>query len=81
MKFLNACSFERHGSIQHSEEHHSCAPQVHVEAVTVLVLQNFRSDISRGSALLTHLHTRLRLLTDTEISDFHGTFTIKQDVV
>jgi hypothetical protein len=77
VKFFHARSLEWDCSVQHCEKDDTRAPQINVEAVAVLVLEDFRSDVGGSAALLPHFHPRLALLTNAEICNFDRAFAVK----
>lgn len=81
MEILKVLGFKRHSSAKHCIEKNSEGPNVHKEAFITLVNNDFRSQISRSSALLLNDLALLYDLGDTEIADLNSFLTVKEYIV
>ena len=81
VQFFHVAGFEGDSATKHGVQYYASAPDISFESHVPLLLENFRSDVGWRPTLFPHYITRLDELADSKISNFHVTFTIKQDVV
>ena len=74
-------SLERHVAVEHGVEADAGAPDVHRESLVAHVLDDFRGDVRRRTALLEEDLLLLDLSADTEVSDLDVAVPVQQDVV
>ena len=81
MQVLHVVGLEGYRSIKHGIKDDTGAPQVSFETLVTPISDDFRCDIGRRAALLSHDFIRADLLTHTEICDLDHTLAIEEDVI
>ena len=81
MEFIDTGSLEGDCSIEHGKQNDSSTPKIDTKSIPMLVLENLRGNISRGTTLLPHLDTWLGLLADTKVRNFDRPLSIKEDII
>lgn len=81
VQVTNLISLEGHISVEHGVETDSCTPDVDGEALITHVLNNFRSYVGRGAALLEKEFVFLNSATYSEITDLDISMAVKQNIV